>query len=93
MAKYENKGGQPREKCMIAAYALVNHYGAKQSAVADVMECSQGTIANWVKEVRYRNKIAGLENELATANDYIKNLADQLKLIEYNPGREINPPP
>jgi len=93
MAKYENKGGQPREKCMIAAYALVNHYGAKQTAVADVMGCSQGTVANWVKEIGYRDKIAGLEKELATANDYIQNLADHLKLIEYNPGREINPSP
>ena len=85
MAKYENKKGQPREKCMIAAYALINHYGAKQTAVADVMGCSQGTIANWVKEVNYRNEIKKLENELATAKDYIEDLASQLKLIEYNP--------
>lgn len=85
MAKYENKGGQPRDKCMIAAYALINNFGAKQTAVASVMGCSQGTIANWVKEVGYQKEISGLKNELATANDYIHTLADQLNLIEYNP--------
>lgn len=85
MPKYENKGGQPRDKCMVAAYALVKNFGAKQAAVADVMGCSQGTIANWVKEVGFKKEIAGLNNELNKANDYIEHLADQLNLIEYNP--------
>ena len=85
MAKYENKGGQPREKCMIAAYALVNNFGAKQAAVAEVMGCSQGTIANWVKDIGYRKEISGLQKELSKANDYIEHLADELNLIEYNP--------
>lgn len=85
MPKYENKGGQPRDKCMVAAYALVNNFGAKQAAVAEVMGCSQGTIANWVKEVRFRKEISGLKNELSKANDYIEDLAGQLNLIEYNP--------
>lgn len=85
MAKYTNKGGQPREKCMIAAYALVKNFGAKQAAVASVMDCSQGTVANWVKEVSYQKEIKGLKKELSSANDYIEHLADQLNLIEYNP--------
>lgn len=88
MPKYVNEGGQPREKCMIAAYALVKNFGATQSAVAEVMKCSQGTIANWVKEAGYRKEIAGLRNELAQANDYIEELADQLNLIEYNPDQQ-----
>lgn len=85
MPKYVNEGGQPRDKCIIAAYALVKNFGATQAAVAEVMKCSQGTIANWVKEAGFRKEIAGLRNELALANDYIKELANQLNLIEYNP--------
>ncbi len=85
MPKYENKGGQPRDKCMIAAYALVNNFGAKQKSVAEVMGCSQGTIANWVKEVGFQKEISGLKNELIKANDYIEDLAGQLNLIEYRP--------
>lgn len=70
---------------MVAAYALVENYGARQVDVAKVMDCSQGTIANWVKEVGYRKEIDGLRNELAKANDYIEHLADELNLIGYNP--------
>lgn len=83
--KYENKGGQPRKKCMIASYALVKNFGATQQDVAQVMGCSQGTISNWVKEVRFQAEISGLKNELSTANDYIKQLAAKMQLIEYNP--------
>jgi len=85
MPKYTNAGGQPREKCMIAAYALVKNFGATQASVAQVMGCSQGTIANWVKEAGYKKEIAGLANELSQARDYIADLADKLNLIEYNP--------
>lgn len=88
MPKYQNKGGQPRDKCMVAAYALVNNFGATQAAVANVMGCSQGTVANWVKEVGFRKEISGLKNELAKANDYIADLADQLNLIEYRPDED-----
>ena len=88
MMKYSNKGGQPREKCMVAAFALVNNYGATQSAVAGVMGCSQGTVANWVKEVGYRKEIAGLKKELTQANTYINELASELNLIEYNPNED-----
>ncbi|OGB50990.1 MAG: hypothetical protein A2496_08420 [Burkholderiales bacterium RIFOXYC12_FULL_60_6] len=70
---------------MIAAYALVNNFGAKQKSVAEVMGCSQGTIANWVKEVGFQKEISGLKNELIKANDYIEDLAGQLNLIEYRP--------
>lgn len=45
MAKYENKGGQPRDKCMIAAYALINNFGAEQTAVASVMGCVHARIS------------------------------------------------
>ncbi|MFL1420208.1 helix-turn-helix domain-containing protein [Pseudomonas fildesensis] len=83
--KYTNAGGQPREKCMVAAYALVKNYGATQATVATVMGCSQATVANWVKEVGFQKEISGLKGELTGARDYIDNLADQLNLIEYDP--------
>jgi len=83
--KYTNKGGQPRDKCMVAAYALVKNYGATQATVAQVMGCSQGTVANWVKEVGFQKEINGLKGELAQAQEYIEDLAGELNLIEYDP--------
>lgn len=88
MSKYQNKGGQPREKCMIAAYALTKNYGATQEAVAGALGCTQGTIANWVKEISYKNEISGLKKELSAANNYIGKLANELNLIEYNPDED-----
>lgn len=85
MPKYVNAGGQPREKCMIAAFALVDNFGAKQAAVADVMQVTQGTISNWVKETRLKSENANLRNQLAHAQDYIDDLSKRLRLIEYNP--------
>ncbi len=83
--KYVNKGGQPREKCMVAAYALATNFGAKQADIAKALSCSQGTVANWIKEVSYQKEIKGLKKELNKADAYIQKLADELNLIEYNP--------
>ncbi len=85
MPKYRNAGGETRDKCMVASYALVTKFGATQEAVAEVMGCSQATIANWVKEIGFKKEIHGLENELASANEYITKISNKLKLIEYNP--------
>ncbi|WP_312958472.1 helix-turn-helix domain-containing protein [Stutzerimonas nitrititolerans] len=85
MPKYRNAGGQPRDKCMVAAWALVENYGASQADVAKVMGCSQPTIANWVKDVRYKKEISGLQNQLLQANDLIESMANELHLVEYNP--------
>jgi hypothetical protein len=81
--KYKNKGGQPREKAMVAAFSLVKDFGATQASVANVMACSQGTIANWVKEVSYKKEIYGLQGELNGAREYINELASELNLIEF----------
>lgn len=37
MPKYENKGGQLRDKWMVAAYALIKNFGSKQTDFASVM--------------------------------------------------------
>lgn len=81
--KYKNKGGQPREKAMVAAFALVKNFGATQANVATVMGCSQGTIANWVKEMSYKKEINGLQNELNLAKEYTQELASKMNLIEF----------
>ena len=75
---YKNKGGQSRERTMVAAYSLVKDFGAKQTDVAKTLGCSQATVANWVKEVGYEAKINGLQQELADAQSYIEELKDEM---------------
>lgn len=75
---YKNKGGQSRERTMVAAYSLVKDFGAKHAHVADALGCSQGTISNWVKEVGYKKEISGLQNEIADAQEYINEIHSQL---------------
>lgn len=75
---YKNKGGQSRERTMVAAYSLVKDFGAKHKDVASTLGCSQGTISNWVKEVGYQKEIRGLQNEMADAQEYINELHSQL---------------
>ncbi len=85
MSKYKNEGGQPREKCMVAAYVLIENYGASQEDVAKVMKCSKSTIHYWYKEKKNQEIIANLQNQIACAKEYIDDLAGQLNLIEFNP--------
>ena len=75
---YKNKGGESREKTMIAAYALVRNFGAKQADVAKALGCSQATIASWVKDIGYQEQIQGLERELQEASTYINELNDEI---------------
>lgn len=75
---YKNKGGQSRERTMIAAYSLVKDFGAKHKDVASALGCTQSTISNWVKDVGYQKEISGLKNEIADAQDYINELHHQL---------------
>ncbi len=91
---YKNKGGQSRERTMVAAYSLVEQFGAKQKDVATVLGCAPSTIHQWVKDVRYQREISGLKYELDDAKDYINHLADELQ-IEYQnnnqPDDELEP--
>ena len=75
---YRNKAGQPRERAMVAAYSLVTEFGATQQNVAKVLNCSQATIANWVKEVGFKKQIDGLERELGDAKEYISVLRHEI---------------
>ena len=75
---YQNPGGESRERAMIAAYALIRNFGAKQADVARVLNCSQSTISQWVKEIEMKKQISGLEKELSDAQDYIAHLSLEL---------------
>jgi predicted transcriptional regulator len=77
---YKNKGGQPREKAMVAAFALVTKFGSKQVDVATVLGCSQSTVNSWVKEMSFRSQISSLERELDDATTYIDDLRNELAL-------------
>lgn len=77
---YKNKGGQPREKAMVAAYALVTKFGSKQTDVAAALGCSQSTVNAWVKEMKLRAQINSLERELEDATSYIEDLRSELSL-------------
>lgn len=90
---YKNKGGQPRERAMIAAFSLVKEFKGTQADVAKVLGCSQATVANWVKEVDYKKQIAGLEYELKDAKGYIKELRTELKAIEQKRSRVLEHDP
>ena len=63
---------------MVAAYSLVTEFGATQQNVAKVLNCSQATIANWVKEVGFKKQIDGLERELGDAKEYISVLRNEI---------------
>lgn len=73
---YQNINGAPREKAMLAAYVLVNEFGASQVDVARVFRCSQGTIHQWVKEIGLKKTIQDLSREL----DDVRGLAQSLQL-------------
>lgn len=77
---YQNKKGQPRERCMLAAQVLADDFGATQADIAKAMGCSQSTVSSWTKEIRYKKNIAYLESELEYAHEYASELADDLQL-------------
>ncbi len=89
---YKNRGGESREKTMVAAYALVKKFGAKQSDVATALGCSQATVANWVKEISYEEKIYGLERELSDAQIYIEKLNDDINhnYLEFDDDNDVS---
>jgi len=81
---YKNSGNQPRERAMLAAYALHQDFKAKQTDIAKVLGCSQSTVANWCKEMKLRNQIENLKTERDQAHDYIETLHNEIKLIEHH---------
>ena len=81
---YKNINGQPRERCMIAAYSLAEDFGAKQADIARVMDCSQSTVSSWIKEARYKRSISELTAEIEDAHEYVQQLTYDLNLKDVN---------
>ena len=68
-----------RHKLM--AYVLHKEFGYRQSSIAQLMQVSQSTIANAVKEVSFRLTIQNLDRELQEAT----HLIEQQGLLPENP--------
>lgn len=51
----------------VMAYVLNKEFGYRQSAIAQLMQVAQSTIANAVKEVSFRLTTQNLEKELQEA--------------------------
>lgn len=75
---YKNRNGQPRERAMVAAYSLVEEFGASQTSVAAALGCSQPTVSNWIKEVKHETTVATLNSQLNDAKQYIEQLKSQI---------------
>lgn len=71
---YQNVAGAPREKAMLAAYVLINEFGWKQKHVAQGFGVSQGTVANWNKEIGYQKTIYDLTNQLQEARTLAQSM-------------------
>ena len=71
---------------MVAAYSLAKEFGAKQADIAKALGCSQGTVANWVKEVGLRKQVHDLKVELHDAKAYVRQLRQEIGgYIEHDP--------
>lgn len=54
----------PREKAKMLAYVLWDEFNAKQVNIAKVLNVSEPTISLWLKEMRLRQTIHNLTQEL-----------------------------
>lgn len=75
---YQNIKGAPREKTMLLAYLMVTEFGVRQVDAANALRCSQSTIAQWIKEIRYQMRISNLENELSQMRIQAQSISHQI---------------
>lgn len=54
----------PKEKAKMLAFVLWNEFNAKQVNIARVLNVSEATISLWLKEMRFRQQIHQLTQEL-----------------------------
>ncbi|MDG6095688.1 hypothetical protein LOC54_11440 [Acetobacter sp. AN02] len=78
---YQNIKGAPREKTMLLAYLMVTEFGVKQVDAAKSLRCSQSTIAQWIKEVKFQMQINDLKSELSGVRAKARLLSQETKLI------------
>ena len=78
----------PREKAKMLAFVLWNEFNAKQVNIARVLNVSEATISLWLKEMRFREQIHNLTQELQDVRQIAMGLKSQ-GLIEYRQSFEI----
>ena len=78
----------PREKAKMLAFVLWNEFNAKQVNIARVLNVSEATISLWLKEMRFREQIHNLIQELQEVRQIAMGLKSQ-GLIEYRQSFEI----
>ena len=81
---YKNPNGATRKQAMLAAYSLKENFGANQGDIAKVLGCSGATVSSWIKDVRYQKQIHDLSNELASVQQYVENLQEEIRTIEHH---------
>ena len=67
----------PREKAKLLAFVLWNEFNAKQVNIARVLNVSEATISLWLKEMRYREQIHHLTQELNEVRQLALGLQSQ----------------
>ena len=77
-----------REKAKMLAFVLWNEFNAKQVNIAKVLDVSEATISLWLKEMRLREQIHHLTQELEEVRQIANGLQSQ-GLIEHRQSFEI----
>ena len=78
----------PKEKAKMLAFVLWNEFNAKQVNIARVLSVSDATISLWLKEMRLRQQIHQLTQELDEVRQIALGLQNQ-GLIEQRQSFEI----
>lgn len=66
-----------REKAKMLAFVLWNEFNAKQVNIAKVLNVSEPTISLWLKEMRLRQEIHNLTQELQEVRLIAQGLQDR----------------
>ena len=67
----------PKEKAKMLAFVLWNEFNAKQVNIARVLNVSEATISLWLKEMRFRQQIHQLTQELNEVRQIAFGLQNQ----------------
>lgn len=78
----------PKEKAKMLAFVLWNEFNAKQVNIAKVLSVSEATISLWLKEMRFRQQIHQLTQELNEVRQIAQGLQSQ-GLIEQRQTFEV----
>lgn len=78
------------DKHKLMAYILNKELGYSMVSIAQLMQVSQSTISNAIKEVEFRRQISNLEKELDEAKSTLRELGYvQQNILPPNPNQFI----